>query len=102
MIFLIEIAFCREGAKLHLKQTLNFRALLQPSAVSLAWKKPPQEPEENLSSRVDYTCNENIRNASAGQEIACICRSDFSSTISVPDIRFHFVFLPPEYRSRQS
>lgn len=102
MIFTTEIAFCKKGAKLHLKWTPNFRSVLQPSAVSLARNKTPQESEENLSCRADYTCNENIRNAGTGQEIACICRSDFSCTNSVPDIHFHLVFLPPEYRSRQS
>jgi len=44
-------------------------------------------------------CNENIRNAGARQEIASIFRYDVSCTISVPDIHFHFVLLPSEYRS---
>lgn len=39
MIFSTEIAFCRKGAKLDLKQTPNFRAVLQPSAASLAGKQ---------------------------------------------------------------
>lgn len=48
MIFTTEISFCKKGAKLHFKWTPNFRAVLQPSAVSLAqnkntsrvWRKP--------------------------------------------------------------
>lgn len=55
--------------------------------------------KKDLRWRVDYTCNENIRNAHSRQEIACIFRY-VSCLISVPDIRFHFVFPPPEYRSR--
>lgn len=46
-------------------------------------------------------CNENIRNAHARQEIACIFRYDVSCPISLPDIHFHFVFLATEYRSRK-
>lgn len=101
-IFTTEIAFCRKRAKLHLNkpQTSELYCSLLLSVCHET--KTPQESEENLSSRVDYPCNENIRNAGAGQEIACICRSDFSCTISMPDIHFHFVFLPPEYRSRES